>query len=74
MPCPWPWWFLRYFNPRSPRGGATLLLSLLLLYLTKDFNPRSPRGGAWIEIKAEPKNGSEFQSTLPTRGSDDKCL
>ena len=23
MPCPWPWWFLRCFNPRSPRGGAT---------------------------------------------------
>ena len=33
------------FNPRSPRGGATLELSTYPV-MQYDFNPRSPRGGA----------------------------
>ena len=33
------------FNPRSPRGGATLRLSMRIAASTC-FNPRSPRGGA----------------------------
>ena len=35
----------RYFNPRSPRGGATGI-ELIISHNQTDFNPRSPRGGA----------------------------
>ena len=34
-----------YFNPRSPRGGATFY-SFPISSTTSYFNPRSPRGGA----------------------------
>ena len=34
-----------YFNPRSPRGGATIQ-GIHLRWFAVDFNPRSPRGGA----------------------------
>ena len=34
-----------YFNPRSPRGGATSPFFFYFYYITY-FNPRSPRGGA----------------------------
>ena len=37
----------------------------------KHFNPRSPRGGATSRCNL-PKNANKFQSTLPTRGSDQK--
>ena len=37
------------FNPRSPRGGATLL-SRLWHSDNQSFNPRSPRGGATLDI------------------------
>ena len=37
--CPW------RFNPRSPRGGATVEQSKVLSKIIS-FNPRSPRGGA----------------------------
>ena len=102
------------FNPRSPRGGATIkfVKSSIVLILFQStlptrgsdfnfrsffkpdygFNPRSPRGGATstkssiflmasVSIHA-PHEGErpsffslkplllEFQSTLPTRGSD----
>ncbi len=80
-----------YFNPRSPRGGATLMC-IYLYRRPAYFNPRSPRGGAtnharfiyqknYISIHA-PHEGERhyrggldrpfiiFQSTLPTRGSD----
>ena len=57
------------FNPRSPRGGATHT-DLLRMRRRTCFNPRSPRGGAtrsWLfGCPAIP----QFQSTLPTRGSD----
>ena len=35
----------RYFNPRSPRGGATMS-ARSCSSAVGDFNPRSPRGGA----------------------------
>ena len=34
------------FNPRSPRGGATLNFALYDSLRKNNFNPRSPRGGA----------------------------
>ena len=56
------------FNPRSPRGGATEAIGTIKEYLTY-FNPRSPRGGATFPSSFKPLL-LEFQSTLPTRGSD----
>ncbi len=41
----------RYFNPRSPRGGATALVVKLHTF-RYNFNPRSPRGGATRNIYA----------------------
>ena len=38
-----------YFNPRSPRGGATMICSPCAACWVY-FNPRSPRGGATPEI------------------------
>ena len=80
-----------YFNPRSPRGGATNAAPQAS-GRAHYFNPRSPRGGATkqnidraqaelISIHAphegeRPLSGytlclrTAFQSTLPTRGSD----
>ena len=36
----------------------------------KCFNPRSPRGGATSGERCDCESDREFQSTLPTRGSD----
>ena len=36
-----------YFNPRSPRGGATKAAVRVVTSL-RHFNPRSPRGGATV--------------------------
>ena len=58
----------QYFNPRSPRGGATTTARRAKQRST-NFNPRSPRGGATIAF-APSYTLFEFQSTLPTRGSD----
>ena len=45
------------FNPRSPRGGATIFHFSLLLR-THYFNPRSPRGGATPQgAKLVPRSG-----------------
>ena len=82
----------RCFNPRSPRGGATLAFTTFCSGI-KRFNPRSPRGGATGHLAAclyragvsihAPHEGERrlndrikelrilFQSTLPTRGSDE---
>ena len=102
------------FNPRSPRGGATLT-PITVTLSPSYFNPRSPRGGATVKLTKKQKTccisihaphegerhvlelthidpqiisihaphegerlqldyarcrGVEFQSTLPTRGSD----
>ena len=60
------------FNPRSPRGGATWRRfngGTPCLY----FNPRSPRGGATPPRADYTRRANLlFQSTLPTRGSDDQ--
>ena len=50
----------RLFRPRQRENHAC-------------FNPRSPRGGAtWDDVKQMREQG-RFQSTLPTRGSDDSA-
>ena len=57
------------FNPRSPRGGATIR-HIACCRSPLNFNPRSPRGGATAtNVVTEPEQ--KFQSTLPTRGSDE---
>ena len=58
-----------HFNPRSPRGGATPSISPLMSR-SQYFNPRSPRGGATFAPFSVKPLLLEFQSTLPTRGSD----
>ena len=58
------------FNPRSPRGGATCS-RCCWRGSTRRFNPRSPRGGATKQTR-QPNGSRQFQSTLPTRGSDCK--
>ncbi len=58
------------FNPRSPRGGATQDHQHNHYYWHY-FNPRSPRGGA-TTYRSYHALRHEFQSTLPTRGSDHK--
>ena len=55
------------FNPRSPRGGATIVLFRVSIQWC--FNPRSPRGGA-TKKRATGVLLGVFQSTLPARGSD----
>ena len=57
-----------YFNPRSPRGGATFIF-LLSYQQHPNFNTRSPRGGATLVALINHEIDG-FQSTLPTRGSD----
>ena len=57
-----------YFNPRSPRGGATEN-GLYVFAVCANFNPRSPRGGA-TDSPRDCEPVIIFQSTLPTRGSD----
>ena len=81
------------FNPRSPRGGATLINDLsdqiyeVSIHAPHEgerlcpvlpaaccstrFNPRSPRGGATPAPKRTATAAIKFQSTLPTRGSDE---
>ena len=64
----------RSFNPRSPRGGATHLFLSSRADSCNGFNPRSPRGGATGKAPDLAKAAKEFQSTLPTRGSDSKHI
>ena len=47
----------RNFNPRSPRGGATIFIASLC-HIFANFNPRSPRGGA------TPINGIDCPKTV----------
>ena len=63
------WDIIRYFNPRSPQGGAT--------YAVADYNNRrcgisihAPRKGERPPKPKNPKLRKRFQSTLPARGSD----
>ena len=68
-------WICRvaYFNPRSPRGGATAEHDAERTGIY-NFNPRSPRGGA-TNGAYDAVTRDKFQSTLPTRGSEaEKCI
>ena len=59
-----------HFNPRSPRGGATVKMAEIESKYPH-FNPRSPRGGATLSPWLQQQRVYIFQSTLPTRGSDE---
>ena len=87
LPCPC------YFNPRSPRGGATIRRTgrypilgisihaphegerpLMFLGLSPDshISIHAPHEGERLPtLTANPTQAGAFQSTLPTRGSDD---
>ena len=58
----------QYFNPRSPRGGATRFIryiwSNIIISIHAPHEGERPRN----KIAAAPLR--QFQSTLPTRGSD----
>ena len=59
-----------YFNPRSPRGGATPLSCLSGLHI--EISIHAPHEGERL-YAPDMRDGSSkvtFQSTLPTRGSD----
>ena len=59
----------RYFNPRSPRGGATRLL--LNVDCPRLISIHAPHEGERLVIQGGVMMYSFlFQSTLPTRGSD----
>ena len=55
-----------YFNPRPPRGGRRLSLSVGMHHA--DFNPRPPRGGRPYFLWRTGKRW-KFQSTPPARGA-----
>ena len=55
------------FNPRSRKGERQDKAAKH--YHHMDFNPRSPRGGATHQMDICSRH-HQFQSTLPTRGSD----
>ena len=57
-----------YFNPRSPRGGATFRSCLFNRRLS-NFNPRSPRGGAtWMRSLVR-HNKPDFNPRSPRGGA-----
>ena len=65
-----------FFAPRpvsihAPHEGERRYLSTDDPVLMPGFNPRSPRGGATLGARARADLIPQFQSTLPTRGSDD---
>ena len=58
-----------YFNPRSPRGGATLTSPMMRG--ENVFQSTLPtRGSDPTPRRPVPRAPQRFQSTLPTRGSD----
>ena len=61
-----------YFNPRSPRGGATASPPTIRP-ASPDFNPRSPRGGATWERRPKAwRRTSDFNPRSP-RGGATRC-
>ena len=57
-----------YFNPRSPRGGATIRADVIphrAIY----FNPRSPRGGATAALVANLGQHINFNPRSPRGGA-----
>ena len=57
-----------YFNPRSPRGGATRYSNPS--NIIKRFQSTLPTRGSDVPIINIGLKAWKFQSTLPTRGSD----
>ena len=57
------------FNPRSPRGGATA--KTLDALITEVVSIHAPHEGERLALASTAVRRSRFQSTLPTRGSDD---
>ena len=58
-----------YFNPRSPRGGATLPVSSALR-VPQRISIHAPHEGERLAYTHHIQHNQQFQSTLPTRGSD----
>ena len=63
----------RHFNPRSPRGGATLRYAGQ--YRPAWISIHAPHEGERLADRMKDRLRGQFQSTLPTRGSDvrDAC-
>ena len=57
-----------HFNPRSPRGGATNLNITLQVLI--GISIHAPHEGERHHHHTAVSSASQFQSTLPTRGSD----
>ena len=64
---------LKSFNPRSPRGGATVS-SIPCAYLRETFQSTLPTRGSDPIGSSGVRLANLFQSTLPTRGSDAPLL
>ena len=62
-----------HFNPRSPRGGATLRVCSLFR-LQWNFNPRSPRGGATSNLSARLSISPNFNPRSPRGGATLRLL
>ena len=59
----------------APHEGERRIVVIVSPSSAADFNPRSPRGGATILLPRLIFRKNRFQSTLPTRGSDQaSCL
>ena len=64
-----------YFNPRTPRGGATGIA--FTIWRNSYFNPRTPRGGATLKLPPytldnnfnprTPRGGATFDCRTPAR-------
>ena len=57
-----------YFNPRSPRGGATPSVAHAA-QLYANFNPRSPRGGATPQSRRRWRSSYDFNPRSPRGGA-----
>ena len=63
-----------YFNPRSPRGGATAFAVRKICLILQFQSTLPTRGSDFVQNCKRGNMAIRFQSTLPTRGSDDKAL
>ena len=66
-------WFSKtsYFNPRTPRGGATVKTMWSLFWV--GISIHAPREGVRRGIKLDRSLIKQFQSTHPARGCDFCC-
>ena len=61
-----------YFNPRSPRGGATIAVPKTSARIDKISIHAPHEGERLVRSKQSSRVMLLFQSTLPTRGSDSR--